>query len=78
MRSQPKGRVYSALLKEWQECLNLNPLEKVHFDGEIQALSKQIHRLEYKHARIAAFAGPPLNFPTNAIAKLKKYLPPPA
>ena len=29
-------------------------------------------------ARIAAFAGPPRNFPTSATAKLKKYLPPPA
>ena len=29
-------------------------------------------------ANIAALAGPPLNFPTNATAKLKKYLPPPA
>ena len=29
-------------------------------------------------AMIEAFAGPPLNFPTSAIAKLKKYFPPPA
>ena len=28
--------------------------------------------------RIAAFAGPPLIFPTIAKAKSKKYLPPPA
>ena len=28
MRSQPKGRAYSASLKEWQECLDLSPLEK--------------------------------------------------
>ena len=55
MRSQPKGRAYSALLKEWKECLDLSPLEKVHFGGEIQALSKQIYRLENRHARIAAF-----------------------
>ena len=29
-------------------------------------------------AKIAAFAGPPLIFPTSAKAKLRKYLPPPA
>ena len=29
-------------------------------------------------ARIAAFAGPPLNLPTRATAKFKKYFPPPA
>ena len=29
-------------------------------------------------AIIEALAGPPLNLPTSAIAKLKKYFPPPA
>ena len=29
-------------------------------------------------AKIAAFAGPPLIFPTKAKAKLRKYFPPPA
>ena len=55
IRSQPKGRAYVALLKEWQKCLDLSSLEKVHFEREIQALSNQIHRLVNMHARIAAF-----------------------
>ena len=42
MRSQPKGRAYSTLLKEWKECLDLSPLEKVHFGVEIQALSEYL------------------------------------
>ena len=29
-------------------------------------------------AKIDAFAGPPLNLPTKAKARLRKYLPPPA
>ena len=55
IRSQPKRRACSALLKEWQACLDLSPLEKIHFGGENQALSEQIYRLENRHARIAAF-----------------------
>ncbi len=55
VNSQPKVRGYSALLKEWQGCLDLSPLEKAQFGAEAQALSRQIHRLEDRHARVAAF-----------------------